>query len=115
MRAHFPTPGWPQGPVNRRYAVREAVTRLFASRQGPWEQVEGEEGRVFRFEPTLLGRITPRWIWWRVTEMALTLSALRTYGEHLTAEARHQHCLERFREIDWSQVPLTPWPPKERP
>ena len=110
MRTHFHDTHYPAGLLNLRYAVREAVVRLVISKQE--KRYEGK-ACITTLTETWLGRRLPRRTAHWFIDKAMTLSALRFYGEHLTDEAHHQHLLEMFRETDWSKAPITRWPREE--
>lgn len=110
MKTHFHDTHYPAGPLNLRYAAREALVRMVISKHE--KRYEGERC-ITTLTPTWVGRLLPRRASDWFVDKAMTLSALRFYGEHLTEEARHQHLLKMHRDIDWSQVPLTRWPREE--
>jgi hypothetical protein len=107
MKTRFHDTHYPAGPLNLRYAASEALVRLAVSKHE--KRYEGSEC-ITTLTPTWLGRCLPRRAADWFVERAMTLSALRFYGEHLTEDARRQHLLKMHRDIDWSQVPLTPRP-----
>jgi hypothetical protein len=91
MKTRFHDTHYPAGPLNLRYAASEALVRLAVSKHE--KRYEGSVC-ITTLTPTWLGRCLPRRAADWFVERAMTLSALRFYGVHLTDEAHHQHLLK---------------------